>query len=101
EHIFTQYSVRLSNELRTHLKNAAKKNDRSLNKEIIARLEQSLVLEQCPECIKYLQTIVSHERIFEEQYRMFEEINKFNPQEDVCPPSQKSFHHRISILHAI
>lgn len=26
EHIFTQYSVRLSNELRTHLKNAAKKN---------------------------------------------------------------------------
>jgi len=76
EPIFTQYSLRLSNELRDKLKSNAKKNDRSLNKEIIARLEQSLILDQCPECVKYLQTVEGHKKIFEEQYKLFEELNK-------------------------
>lgn len=83
EPIFAQYSLRLSPELHDKLKSAAIKNNRSLNKEIVARLEQSLILDQCSECIKYLQTIENHKKIFEEQYRLFEEMNKFNPQEDI------------------
>ncbi|MGU3312258.1 Arc family DNA-binding protein [Acinetobacter sp. M5A5_2a] len=76
EPISPQYSLRLSLELREKLTNAAKSNSHSLNKEIIIRLEQSLILEKCPECVKYLQTVKNHEKIFEEQYKMFEELNK-------------------------
>ncbi len=76
EPIPPQYSLRLPIELREKLTNAAKSNSHSLNKEIIIRLEQSLVLEKCPECVKYLQTVKNHEKIFEEQYKMFEELNK-------------------------
>ncbi|MGE8600900.1 MAG: Arc family DNA-binding protein [Acinetobacter calcoaceticus] len=76
EPISPQYSLRLPIELREKLTNAAKSNSHSLNKEIIIRLEQSLILEKCPECVKYLQTVKNHEKIFEEQYKMFEELNK-------------------------
>lgn len=76
EPISPQYSLRLPVELREKLTNAAKSNSHSLNKEIIIRLEQSLILEKCPECVKYLQTVKNHEKIFEEQYKMFKELNK-------------------------
>ncbi len=77
EPISPQYSLRLPIlQLREKLTNAAKSNSHSLNKEIIIRLEQSLILEKCLECVKYLQTVKNHEKIFEEQYKMFEELNK-------------------------
>ncbi|MDC4500985.1 Arc family DNA-binding protein [Acinetobacter baumannii] len=70
-----QHSIRLSTELRELLINAANQNSRSLNKEIIARLEQSVAIDQHPELIQSLQLFMDNKRIFEEQYKMFEEIN--------------------------
>lgn len=76
EPIPSQYSLRLPKELKDKLTNAANKNHHSLNREILVRLEQSLLVDQCPECVKYLKTIENHKTIFEEQYKMFEELNK-------------------------
>ena len=76
EPIPSQYSLRLPKELKDKLTHAANKNHHSLNREILLRLEQSLLVDQCPECVKYLKTIENHKTIFEEQYKMFEELNK-------------------------
>lgn len=41
-HLTVQYNLRWSEELRDRIAEEAKKNTRSMNQEIIARLEQSL-----------------------------------------------------------
>lgn len=49
KHQIAAYPVRLEPRLRAHLQNAADKNDRSLHREIVRRLEESTKKENAPE----------------------------------------------------
>jgi hypothetical protein len=51
-HSFPPYSLRMPVELREHLESAAKQNHRSLNAEIVARLEASTESAEQPKAVR-------------------------------------------------
>ncbi|MEM9993563.1 MAG: Arc family DNA-binding protein [Acinetobacter pittii] len=60
-HLTVQYNLRWSEELRDRIAEEAKKNTRSMNQEVIARLEQSLHFDEVNAKGEIVTTEHSHE----------------------------------------
>lgn len=62
-----QYTVRFPDGLRDRIKAAAEVNNRSMNAEIVARLEQSLAMDDRPSAKQMQIVALTHERMLVEE----------------------------------